>query len=83
MCHFYEIHIFYKKTQVLQGNTCLFLLYLTMDKIQFFVLLGEQSNYWRAEYCKCKAKGKYIQAAKDVIIYEIEAWSRYVIVLNG
>ena len=54
-----------------------------MDKIQFFVLLGEHSKYWRAEYCKCKAKGKYIQAAKDVIIYEIEAWSRYVIVFNG
>ena len=25
----------------------------------------------------CKAKGKYIQAAKDVILCEIGAWLRY------
>ena len=74
---------FIKKLKYCSGIHAFPFINFTTDKIQFFVLLGEQSNYWRAEYCKCKAKGKYIQAGKDVIIYEIEAWSRYVIVFNG
>ena len=41
---FYEIHIFYKKLKYCRGMHAFSIINFTMDKIQFFVLLGVQSQ---------------------------------------